>query len=264
MKTQVAKTRETPVMTPMMASTDRAVSSLTSGNRASGALIMTVTPIVSAMRYKTVQRTLSHFGMIRNSSEKRYASFLRRRRIMRMRSLHESPMLCPILGPGVLISSSSFPCKCARSLGNFRSRPLLQQNSARCYDTRHKPPKHNARLPDNFGQTQFAAKPFESAPDKRCARQTEHPGNPGDGPEQQAARIVCGQLFRAHAYAKLRAGGKIFWQLDAHAAKSGDCLRSLRLQGRAGFTFGEVREEPCLVVGGDTFDALIRNQLLGT
>src|SRR5215468_733691 len=169
MKIQAAKTIDTPVMIPMMASTDKPTSSLVSGNRASGTLTITATPIPSAIRYKTVQSTLSHFGMMRNSSEKRSASFLRRRRIMRMRSLHESPMLCPMLGPGVLIFSSSFPRKCARSLGSFRASPLLQQDRSRRHDSRHEPPQRNSQLPHDFGQTQFATDPFESAPDERRA-----------------------------------------------------------------------------------------------
>src|SRR5215470_17024545 len=174
---QDAKTIEAPVMIPMMARTHKATSSLMSGNRASGTLIMTVTPITIAMTYKTVQRTLSHFGMMRNSSEKRNASFLRRRRIMRMRSLHESPILWPILGPGVLIFSSFFPCECARSLGTFRASPFLQQDGSRRHDSRHKPPQRNTYLPDDSGQTQFAAKPFESAPNERRAGKAEQPRN---------------------------------------------------------------------------------------
>src|SRR5215475_2303058 len=152
-----AKTIEAPVMIPMMARTHKATSSLMSGNRASGAFIITATPMAIAMTYKITQSTLSHFGMMRNSSEKRSASFLRRRRIMRMRSLHESPMLCPMLGPGVLISSSSFPYECARSLGSFLACPLLQQDRSCRDDSRHKPPQRNSHLPDDSGQTQLAA-----------------------------------------------------------------------------------------------------------
>src|SRR5262249_9251611 len=173
MKIQAAKTIDTLVMILMMASTDKPTSSLVLGNRASGTLTITATPIPSAIRYKTVQSTLSHFGMMRNSSEKRSASFLRRRRIMRMRSLHESPMLCPMLGPGVLIFSSSFPRKCARSLGSFRASPLLQQDRSRRHDSRHEPPQRNSQLPHDFGQTQFATDPFESAPDERRAGKTQ-------------------------------------------------------------------------------------------
>src|SRR5215813_10527866 len=173
MRMLAAKRIETPVIIPMMARTHKATSSLMSGNRASGTFIITPTPIVIAMMYKIVQRTLSHFGMMRNSSEKRNASFLRRRRIMRMRSLHESPMLCPMLGPGVLISASSFPRKCARSLGSFRASPLLQQDRSRRHDSRHEPPQRNSQLPHDFGQTQFATDPFESAPDERRAGKTQ-------------------------------------------------------------------------------------------
>src|SRR5262249_12687798 len=155
MRMQAAKTSEAAVMIPMMASTHKPASSLMSGNRASGTLIITETPMVIAMAYKITQRTLSHFGMMRNSSEKRRASFLRRRRIMRMRSLHESPMLCPMLGPGVLIFSSSFSRECARSLGSLRAGPLLQQDSSCRHDSRQEPPQSNTDLPDDSGQTQF-------------------------------------------------------------------------------------------------------------
>src|SRR5262249_41736128 len=155
-----AKTIDTPVIIPTIASTDKPTSFLVSGNRASGTLTMTLTPMPRAMRYKTVHRTFSDFGMMRNPSENASASLLRRSRIMSMRSVHESPMLCPMLGPGVLISSSSFPCESARSPGSFRASPLLQQDRSCRHDSRYKPPQRHTYLPDDSGQTQFAAEPF--------------------------------------------------------------------------------------------------------
>src|SRR5262249_50371604 len=247
MRMLAAKRIETPVIIPMMARTHKATSSLMSGNRASGTFIITPTPIVIAMKYKTVQRTLSHFGMMRNSSEKRSASFLRRKRIMRMRSLHESPMLCPMLGPGVLISSSSFPCECARSLGTFCACPFLQQDRSCRDDSWNKPPQRNTYLPNNSGQPQFAAEPFECAPNQRRAGQTEQPGNSCDGPEQKAARIVRGQFFCTHSHAKLCARSEIFRQFDIHAAEGGDCLCRLRLQRGTRFTLREMCGEPRFV-----------------
>src|SRR5256885_4630396 len=177
-----------------------------------------------------------------------------------MRSLHESPMLCPILGPGVFISSSSFPCGCARSLDAFSATPLLQQDCSRRNDSRHEPPQRNTHLPYDSGQTQFVAEPFESAPDKRRACQAKQPGDTGNRPKQQAPRIVSGHFFCAHPHAELRACSKIVWKLDVHAAESGEGSCSLRLHRGAGFTFGEMRGEPSFFFGGNSFYALLRHK----
>src|SRR5579871_2998354 len=99
---------EQAVMTPAIANVANVVSFCTSGKRASGTLITTDTPIDSAIKYKTRQVTLSHAGMMRNSAEKRVASFFRRRRIIRMRSFQASPIPCDGVCPSVLIAALLF------------------------------------------------------------------------------------------------------------------------------------------------------------
>src|SRR5579859_1508566 len=249
------------VTMPKMARTDTSTSSRRPAGLASGTRTMTVTPMPIAMKYKRRQRTFSHFGTMRNSSEKRNASFLRRNRIMRRRSFQESPKLCPMLGPVVLILSPSKPLGADQSLGNIGAGPLLQQDRARRHDARHKPPKHHARLPDNLGQSQFAASPRKAAPNQRRTGKTEQPGNSGNGPEHEAPGVVCRKFVGAQAHTQLGARRQIRRKLDIQAAKRVQSVLGLNLRGGAGFTFGEMRREPGLLFGGNSLDSLLRDHL---
>src|SRR5262249_19688159 len=106
------------------------------------------------------------------------------------------------------------------------------------------------------------AGPFKAAPDQRRAGKAKQPGNPGKRPKQQAARIARGQFFSPQSNAKLRARGKVFRKFDVQAAKYCNRLRSLRLHARTSLAVREMGREPRLFVGGNSLDALLRDQLL--
>src|SRR4029077_20467017 len=106
------------------------------------------------------------------------------------------------------------------------------------------------------------AGPFQSAPDVWGGGRAKGPRDPAGGPDHAPARFAT-QLLGAHAHAELRADGQSFRQRNTQAAQGKEGLLGCGGTGGAAYAFREVLAQPVLVGEGDTFDALLRNQVLG-
>jgi len=186
---------------------------------------------------------LQHLGTMRNSSEKRNASFLRRSRIMRGVHSTNRQNFVQYLVPVCSLLLSSTPLGLVRSLGNICAGPLLQQDRSRCHHSRYKPPQRNTRLPDDFGCKPSSVPAHSNpAPNEGCTCKTQQPGNSGDRPEQDAPPDCArANLPRASAPRNCVPRRKISRKLNVHAAERVKRLRSLRLHRGTQFACGKMR-----------------------
>lgn len=138
------------------------------------------------------------------------------------------------------------------------------EHSRESDESRDGPPEHKTQFQDQLGQIELRANPSKATPDERGAEYAKEPTRCGDDPEQcAAAGSLCG-FQDTQADTQLRARSEITRGRDRDGAKGmKQFVRGGDFPGASG-ALTQVRVEPGLVRGGESFDKRLIEKPLGT
>ncbi len=136
------------------------------------------------------------------------------------------------------------------------------QNSSHGEQRRDRPPQHKSHFDGELGNVEIAAYPGKTAPDQRCAEDSDEPTEACNHPKQKVAGRSLRRFLSAQTNSELRARSKIARYEDRDVAKRmQEFVRGSGLASAIG-ALAKVLVEPGLVCRSESFDQRLRKEFL--